>query len=189
MFTFEETIWNSFKMDDYVWLLNNVHLITGTPQNVDAFGKKFGSFFKTTVRNQQWKRDFLNQFIAAYKNKYNLTIGDFSTYLNLVYNACTINGEHKMEVSFTSKMLHLIRPDIFPIFDSRSKESIKRLIKPSKINCYANFVDAVDKVFKGKTIMATFKQIQSCLSNLASQKGVTLSDYKIMDIILYQNGK
>lgn len=114
-------IYKSLQLDIYTYLINNVNLILNDDE---SYIKKFNSYYRLRRNKNNWLKPYYNIFKEALLNKDNLKLTDFNYYLNKVNNNCIHNGRHQNEVSFTSKMLHTIRPDIFPIYDSQARLSI-----------------------------------------------------------------
>jgi hypothetical protein len=176
-FTFEKTIWNAFAMDDYFYLVNEAICLNGTDSGkINRYMTKFVSFYRVRRHEEKWIKPFFGIFKQALSDN-DLSFGK---YLDLVKKNCVHNDKHQIEMSFTSKMLHTIRPGKFPILDSRVLSALKI---PNNSNAYSALNDAIDKISRECALKHTTEKIRETLAkNLGNNE---LSEYKVVDIILY----
>lgn len=176
-FTFEKVIWNALAMDDYYFLVNQAKCLNGTDNvAIQNYINKFVSFYKVRRHKETW----IKPFFRIFKQALNDDSLNFEKYLTFVEDECIQNKKHQIERSFTSKMLHTIRPDKFPILDDNV---LSALDIPNNADAYAVLNNKINTITKNPAFKRTMAQLRRVLAkNLGQNK---LSEYKIADLILF----
>lgn len=180
MRTHSEAIWNAFELDTYLYLIN---LDNESVLDDEEYQRIFCGYYKVRRNKEKWIKPYFKIFKQAYINKKKLNAHSFHKYLKMVEQKCVHGGKKQEEISFVSKMLHTVKPSIFPIFDSRVREALS-------IPTYVNNVDAYQMMcneYKKMKVSLAYKKEKKALLSLLSKykKTIKLSNYKILDILHY----
>ncbi len=178
-YTFEDTLWNAFGMETYSYLKDNVRLLLdGTNEQIREYKKKFVAFYRVRRNKEKWIDPFFEIFKEAIIDKKRT----FNKYLKKIKKKCKHNNKEQTELSFTSKMLHTIDPNKFPILDSRVLSSLG--IKNDN-DAYMNLCSKIDnELLKNKKFKDLMKKIRD---EVFEKLNESVTNYKLVDIILYSN--
>lgn len=178
-------LWKSLALDPYFWFQDEAsRLAEDDEERKEEYIKKFVGFYKLRRNSDTWIKPFFKIFAEAYKEKDKLTKKSFEKYLKEVEDKCVHNGKKQKEISFVSKMLHTLRPDIFPIYDSKVVSSLGLKFKPED-NWYSMLIDKYDSLLNDNDRV---KQAMKGLRKLIFEININnreITDYKLLDMLFY----
>lgn len=174
MNTLEKTI---SGIDKYLSIMGKV-LATDLSMDED-FQHLFNGFYQVR-RNKEW-RDIFYSFMENNKNNA-LSINDVLLYLN------ENTLEHRVELSFSSKLLHTIEPD-YPIYD----KNVATLLDITPPKPYWNVTRKIEKSLENyEQIIKWYHSNNSIpylhkFDELFPQYGNKIGNTKKIDFILWRN--
>lgn len=129
------------------------------------------------------KKDLL-EFLKEAKDADKKYISNSDLYPNLALLKSTINNS----IVGSSKLLHFINPDVFPIWDSRIAKEVAGIKQANNIKHFLNYLTATHEVLEENN--SNFFKLYHHISNLLNKNfSYKISPIRTIELILYYNDK
>ena len=171
----------SARLDKYAFIMKR--FAVADVSSDEEFKRAFVSFYR--VRCPQWWIDGYFVILQEMRSRKDVSIRV------ILERLCEMSGGRRIDLSFASKMLHTIQPDM-PIWDSVVATNLDLApipasgSMPSRIEAaverYSSLLERMDEMLRDDSVKAQVAMFDSTLPNYA-----WLSSVKKVDFMLWQS--